>query len=177
MLLCTQSGIKLLWASKHMSVCASSQYWTAGETGHLPRECKPLTDIHSMSRFPHRLHCLETQTTHHFVTQETANHMFYPSTYSPKKSSFKQTERVPLWTLLQLPSLIIVHPFINSLSPISLLSPLRTHSPEWMLMVVPTRLLFLCLFSHRKSRARRAYACACEEEWVIDDKRAKVNNL
>lgn len=38
--------------------------------------------------------------------------------------------------------------------------PLRTHSPEWMLMVVPTRLLFRCLFSHRKSMARRAWFCA-----------------
>lgn len=28
-----------------------------------------------------------------------------------------------------------------------------------MLMVVPTRLLFLCLFSQRKSRALRAWAC------------------
>lgn len=38
-------------------------------------------------------------------------------------------------------------------------SPLRTHSPEWMLMVVPTRLLFLCLFSQRKSSALLAWAC------------------
>lgn len=38
-------------------------------------------------------------------------------------------------------------------------SPLRTHSPEWILMVVPTRLLFLCLFSQRKSRALLAWAC------------------
>lgn len=44
--------------------------------------------------------------------------------------------------------------------PLPHILPLRTHSPEWMLMVVPTRLLFLCLFSHRKSIARRAWACA-----------------
>lgn len=48
------------------------------------------------------------------------------------------------------------------LSPIPtlcIISPLLTHSPEWMLMVVPTRLLFLCLFSHRKSSALRAWSC------------------
>lgn len=35
-------------------------------------------------------------------------------------------------------------------------SPLRTQSPLWMLITVPTRSLPLCLFSHRTSRALRA---------------------
>lgn len=64
--------------------------------------------------------------------------------YSSTSLSF-----IPVWTF-------------NPPSSEPLLSPLRTHSPEWMLMVVPTRLLFLCLFSHRKSRALRAWAC---ENW------------
>lgn len=54
---CTAAYRSYLVQVKCVWTC--SQYWTAGETGHLPGGCRPLTGIHSTSLFQLQLRCLE----------------------------------------------------------------------------------------------------------------------
>lgn len=144
----TLQSIELLCTTS-VSLCVSSQYWTAEETGRLPRGCRPWAGTHSKSRSLLRPRCLEI----HRLTRQRNQTV---NKWLPSRLSLSHPAPP---SLLNLP---------RSSSPPSPLSPLRTHSPEWMLMVVPTRLLFLCLFSHRKSMALRAWACQCEEGCIID---------
>lgn len=156
MLLFTQWSIRLLHQSVCVCVRARLQYWTVPETGRLPRGRRPLAGIHNTNQFPLRLRCLEHTKSSLYKTRGVRGHKSSSSPTRSYRTSNHFSYFLPLITntapvFLSLPQ--------SQVLPVPALSPLRTHSPEWMLMVVPTRLLFLCLFSQRKSRALRAWAC------------------
>lgn len=47
--------------------------------------------------------------------------------------------------------------------------PFRTQSPVWIFIVTPTKLLLLCLFSQRKSRAFLAYSYNKKKKSILEE--------